>query len=134
TRSSHRTARRPPNWYGILTRRSGAAARDLTPGPFPRREGAGGLVAALSTAAAFPIEQNACSPYNPAVIPRSLRLRNFLCYGDTLEPINLEAIHVACLTGDNGHGKTALVDALTWALWGRSRAKSDDDLIHLGQT
>jgi exonuclease SbcC len=26
-----------------------------------------------------------------------------------------------------------LLDAITWALWGKARAKRDDDLIHLGQ-
>jgi exonuclease SbcC len=49
-------------------------------------------------------------------------------------PLPLEDIHVACLCGDNGNGKSAIFDALTWALWGKSRAKSDDDLIHLGQS
>ncbi len=33
-----------------------------------------------------------------------------------------------------GHGKSAIVDAMTWALWGKTRAKSDDDLIHLGES
>jgi exonuclease SbcC len=42
-------------------------------------------------------------------------------------------MHTACLSGDNGSGKSALIDAMTWALWGKSRAKSDDDLIHTGQ-
>ncbi|HEY64702.1 MAG TPA: SMC family ATPase [Caldilineae bacterium] len=39
---------------------------------------------------------------------------------------------MACLAGDNGHGKSALLDAMTWALWGKSRASNDDSLIHLG--
>ena len=31
--------------------------------------------------------------------------------------------------------KATGIDALTWALWGRARARnSDDELIHLGQT
>ena len=43
---------------------------------------------------------------------------------------------MACLTGDNGHGKSAILDAMTWALWGYSSlgARRDDELIHLGQT
>ena len=45
-----------------------------------------------------------------------------------------DGIHTACISGDNGNGKSALIDAMTWALWGRTRAKSDDDLIHSGQT
>lgn len=43
-------------------------------------------------------------------------------------------MHIACLCGDNGNGKSAIFDALTWALWGKSRAESDDSLIHFGQT
>jgi len=38
------------------------------------------------------------------------------------------------VAGDNGHGKSALLDAIIWALWGKARAKRDDELIHLGQT
>jgi len=49
-------------------------------------------------------------------------------------PLSFDSIHVACLCGDNGNGKSAIFDAMTWALWGKSRAKSDDDLIHLGQS
>jgi len=48
--------------------------------------------------------------------------------------LSFEGIHVACLGGDNGNGKSALLDAMTWALWGKSRAKTDDELIHLGMT
>jgi len=68
------------------------------------------------------------------VIPIKLALRNFMCYRDNVPPLSFEGIHTACICGDNGNGKSALIDAITWALWGRTRAKSDDDLIHLGQT
>jgi len=67
------------------------------------------------------------------VIPLSLTLRNFMCYRDDV-PVDLRGIHLACLAGDNGAGKSALLDAVTWALWSRARTRSDDDLIHLGQT
>lgn len=56
-----------------------------------------------------------------------------MCYRGSLPPLNFDGIHVACLCGDNGSGKSAIFDAITWALWGKSRAKSDDDLICLGQ-
>ncbi len=46
--------------------------------------------------------------------------------------LNLEAIPVACLAGSNGSGKSALLDATTWAIWEQARASSDD-LIRLGQ-
>ena len=67
------------------------------------------------------------------MIPLTLSLRNFMCYRENVPPLNLEGVHVVLLCGDNGNGKSALFDAMTWALWGKSRAKSDDDLVHLGE-
>jgi exonuclease SbcC len=66
------------------------------------------------------------------MIPLTLNVRNFMSYTDVHEPLSFEGIHVAVLTGDNGHGKSALLDAITWALWGRARARSIDELIHAG--
>jgi exonuclease SbcC len=68
------------------------------------------------------------------MVPIKLALRNFMCYRDNVPPLYFEGFHVACVCGDNGHGKSALLDAITWALWGEARAKSDDDLIHIGQS
>ena len=67
------------------------------------------------------------------MIPLKLGLRNFMCYRGEVGPLDFSAIHLACLTGDNGHGKSALLDAMTWALWGKARAKRDDELITLGE-
>ncbi len=67
------------------------------------------------------------------MIPLKLKMRNFMCYRDNVPPLSFEGIHTACLAGDNGNGKSALIDAMTWALWGRARAKSDDELVHTGQ-
>ena len=66
------------------------------------------------------------------MIPTRLELRNFLAYRAP-EPIDFEGIELACLTGHNGVGKSSILDAITWALWGRARAKRDEELIHLGQ-
>jgi exonuclease SbcC len=68
------------------------------------------------------------------MIPIRLALRNFMPYRDGVPPLNFNGIHTACIAGDNGNGKSALIDAMTWALWGKTRAKSDDDLIHQGQS
>ena len=70
------------------------------------------------------------------MIPLKLTVSNFLCYRDDVPPLDLEGIHIACLCGDNGHGKSALLDAITFALWGSSRLgdnRNHDDLIHKGQ-
>jgi len=67
------------------------------------------------------------------MIPVKISLKNFMCYRDNVPPLSFDGIHVACLCGNNGNGKSAIFDAMTWALWGKSRTKSDDDLIHQGQ-
>lgn len=66
------------------------------------------------------------------MLPTRLELRNFLAYRAP-PPISFEGVDLACLSGDNGVGKSSLLDAITWALWGRARAKRDEELIHLGQ-
>ena len=68
------------------------------------------------------------------MIPLELRVRNFMCYRDNVPPLQFDGIHLACLAGANGHGKSALLDAITWAVWGKARAKRDDELIHLGES
>ncbi len=68
------------------------------------------------------------------MIPIKLSLRNFMCYQDNVPPVRFEGFHIACLCGDNGNGKSALIDALTWALWGKSRARHADELVHMGKS
>ena len=67
------------------------------------------------------------------MIPLKLSLQNFLCYRNDVPTLDLSGIHLACLCGPNGHGKSALLDAVTWALWGSARGKSQDELVHFGQ-
>jgi exonuclease SbcC len=65
------------------------------------------------------------------MIPIRLSLTNFMCYRQV--ELDFAGIHVACLAGENGAGKSALLDAITWAVWGQSRARRDDELIRLGE-
>ena len=67
------------------------------------------------------------------MIPVSLRLRNFMSYGEHVPPLDFSQINTVCMTGDNGHGKSTLLDAVTWALWGQTRAKNLDDVVRTGQ-
>lgn len=67
------------------------------------------------------------------MIPLKLTLHNFMCYRDPA-PLDFNGMHLACLSGNNGHGKSAILDAMTWALWGKARSNQADDLIHLGET
>lgn len=72
------------------------------------------------------------------MIPVRLTLRNFLSYGETPTTLDYSGFDVACVTGENGHGKSTLVvDAVTCALWGQARGTDArgagiDDLIRLG--
>ena len=70
------------------------------------------------------------------MIPLRLSVRNFLCYRDDVPPLDLRGIHVACLCGANGHGKSALLDAMTWCLWGQARTgtQNHNDLIAHGES
>ncbi len=65
------------------------------------------------------------------MIPVRLNLRNFLSYADAT--VELGALQTACIYGANGAGKSALLEALTWALWGQCRV-NDDALIRQGAT
>jgi len=72
------------------------------------------------------------------MIPLKLSLKNFLSYGEPAHEINFEPYNLICFSGKNGHGKSALLDALTWALWGQARklggvSRADEALIRLGQ-
>ncbi len=71
------------------------------------------------------------------MIPISLHLQNFLSYGSDGIPLDFTQFDVACLSGANGQGKSALLDAITWALWGQARKSShnrkpDADLLRIG--
>lgn len=67
------------------------------------------------------------------MIPKKLSMRNFMPYRDNVPPLDFTGIHTVSICGNNGNGKSAIIDAMTWALWGETRAKRDDDLIHQGQ-
>ncbi|MFZ5822187.1 MAG: AAA family ATPase [Chloroflexota bacterium] len=58
------------------------------------------------------------------MIPLQLKLSGFLSYRDPVE-VDFTSFDLACISGQNGAGKSSLLDAITWALFGQARGKSD---------
>ena len=65
------------------------------------------------------------------MIPIHLRISGFLSYRDPVE-LDFDSFELACISGHNGAGKSSLLDAFTWALFGEARGKSSD-VINLNQ-
>lgn len=66
------------------------------------------------------------------MFPLSLKLENFLSYSQETE-LDFTEFNVAVLSGANGAGKSSLLDAFTWAIWGKARNNIDDMLISFGK-
>jgi exonuclease SbcC len=62
------------------------------------------------------------------MIPLRLTISGFLSYRDPIE-LDFTGIELACISGANGAGKSSLLDAITWVLFGQAR-KRDDSLIN----
>ena len=63
------------------------------------------------------------------MIPRRLLISGFLSYKEPVE-IDFDEFDLACISGLNGAGKSSLLDALTWSLFGVARRR-DDAIINL---
>ncbi len=63
------------------------------------------------------------------MIPITLVLEGFLSYKERVE-IDFSSFDLACITGENGAGKSSILDGITWALFGRAR-KQDESIINL---
>jgi len=62
------------------------------------------------------------------MIPHRLRISGFLSYNEPTE-LDFTAFDLACISGANGAGKSSLLDAITWVLFGQARRR-DDALIN----
>jgi exonuclease SbcC len=58
------------------------------------------------------------------MIPQYLRLSGFLSYCQPAE-LDFSTFELACISGSNGAGKSSLLDAITWALFGQARRRDD---------
>ena len=63
------------------------------------------------------------------MIPLRLNLYGFLSYRDPVE-VDFSGFDLACISGQNGAGKSSLLDAMTWALFGQAR-KRDESVVNL---
>jgi len=59
------------------------------------------------------------------MIPLHLRISGFLSYRDVVE-LDFNTFDLACISGQNGAGKSSLLDAITWSLFGEARGKSNE--------
>ncbi|WP_204106619.1 MULTISPECIES: exonuclease subunit SbcC [Spirulina sp. CCY15215] len=64
------------------------------------------------------------------MIPLQLILKNFLSYREA--KLDFQGLHTACICGSNGAGKSSLLEAITWVVWGKSRVGTDD-VINAGE-
>jgi exonuclease SbcC len=58
------------------------------------------------------------------MIPVSLQLSGFLSYKLPVT-VDFTCFDLACISGANGAGKSSLLDAMTWALFGQARRRDD---------
>ncbi len=65
------------------------------------------------------------------MLPKHITLKNFLSYRDA--SLDFTGLHVVCIAGANGAGKSSLLEAIGWALWGQSRVAAEDDIIYQGE-
>jgi exonuclease SbcC len=63
------------------------------------------------------------------MIPLHLTISGFLSYRDPVD-LDLSGFHLACISGANGAGKSSMLDAITWALFGVAR-KRDESVINM---
>jgi exonuclease SbcC len=62
------------------------------------------------------------------MIPLNLHLSGFLSYDQAVD-LDFRGFDLACISGANGAGKSSLLDAITWVLFGQARRK-DDTIIN----
>lgn len=66
------------------------------------------------------------------MIPQRLQLSNFMSYKNA--DLSFVPFDLVVFSGKNGAGKSTLLEAMTWALWGKTRMGEDaDSLVHQGE-
>ena len=62
------------------------------------------------------------------MIPSKLRISGFLSYQKLIE-VDFDSFDLACISGSNGAGKSSILDAITWAVFGQAR-RTDEAIIN----
>jgi DNA repair protein SbcC/Rad50 len=65
------------------------------------------------------------------MIPLHLRISGFLSYRDPVD-LDFSSFALASISGQNGAGKSSLLDAFTWSLFGEARGRGND-VININQ-
>jgi len=60
---------------------------------------------------------------------QNLSLEGFLSYQEKVE-IDFTSFELACISGENGSGKSSILEAVTWVIFGKAR-QSNESLINL---
>jgi len=63
------------------------------------------------------------------MIPLRLQIEGFLSYRERVD-LSFTDFDLACISGSNGSGKSSLLDAITWVLFGEARRKDDTIINH----
>lgn len=66
------------------------------------------------------------------MIPIKLSLSGFISYRDPIE-IDFSGLDLVCVSGQNGAGKSSLLDAITYALYGQARRRDEAIINHACQ-
>jgi len=66
------------------------------------------------------------------MIPIKLSLSGFISYRDPME-IDFSGLDLVCVSGQNGAGKSSLLDAITYALYGQARRRDEAIINHACQ-
>lgn len=67
------------------------------------------------------------------MIPHYLSITGFLSYQKTAE-IDFTVFNLGCIVGANGSGKSSILDAITWVLFGVARKRDDSVINNQSQT
>lgn len=64
--------------------------------------------------------------------PLHLELENFLSHRHTV--VDLDGAAAIAIVGENGAGKTSLIEAISWCVFGKGRGRGPDDFVSAGGT